>query len=233
MAAPPTIMPTNDRISALQEGTLYRLITWLSPAFPVGAFSFSHGLEIAVEDGAIRDRASLQDWICAVVALGSGRIDADFLRDTYRAAMADDFGARIANQRGVAFRTTAEMAVESTGTGAAVLDTCRAAWPDPFLYRWFGALNGCSVCYAAAVGAATARAGVSLEWALTGYLQAMSSNLVSAGLRLGIPHRLMPREPIRPIVAGQNRVLNRHRASILLRLFEALLDGCRGTCCGP
>jgi urease accessory protein len=154
---------------------------------PVGAFSFSHGLEAAVEDGAVRDRASLQDWICTVVASGSGRIDADILRDAYHAAMADDFGALVfANQRGVAFRTTAEMAVETTGRGAAFLDTCRAAWPDRFLDRWIGALNGWSVCYAAAVGAATARAGVPLEWALTGYLQAMASNLVSAGLRLGI-----------------------------------------------
>jgi len=53
----------------------------------VGAFSFSHSLEAAVEDGAVRDRASLQDWICTVVASGSGRIDADILRDAYRAAI--------------------------------------------------------------------------------------------------------------------------------------------------
>jgi urease accessory protein len=166
---------------------LYRTLAWLSPGFPVGAFSFSHGLEAAAESGAVRDRASLQDWIRAVVASGSGRIDADILRDAYRAAMAKDIEALVfVNRRGVAFRTTAEMAVETTAQGATFLDTCRAAWPDPFLDRWFGALNGCSVCYAAAVGAATARAGVPLEWALTGYLQAMSSNLVSAGLRLGI-----------------------------------------------
>jgi urease accessory protein len=166
---------------------LYRLITWLSPGFPVGAFAFSHGLEAAAEGGAVRNRASLQDWIRAVVASGSGRIDADILRDGYRAALAGDIVALvIANQRGIAFRTTAEMSVETTAQGAAFLDTCRAAWPEPFLDRWFGALNGCSVCYAAAVGAATARAGVPLDWALTGYLQAMLSNLVSAGLRLGI-----------------------------------------------
>ena len=187
MPAPPTIVPTNDRISALQESGLYRLITWLSPAFPVGAFSFSHGLEAAVDDDAVHDRASLQDRICAVVASGSGRIDADILRDAYRATMADHIEALVfANQRGVAFRTTAEMAVETAAQGAAFLDTCRAAWPAPFFDRWAKALDGGSVCYAAAVGAAMARARVPLEWALTGYLQAMSSNLVSAGLRLGI-----------------------------------------------
>jgi urease accessory protein len=100
---------------------------------PVGAFSFSHSLEAAVEDGAVRDRASLQDWICTVVASGSGRIDADILRDAYHAAMADDFGALVfANQRGVAFRTTAEMAVETTGrsTGARCATPLRSALPQ-------------------------------------------------------------------------------------------------------
>jgi|SRR5271166_6498047 len=194
MPAPPTIMPTNDRISpspAPRErdfGTgLYRMLVWLSPGFPVGAFSFSHGLEATVESGAVRDRASLQHWVHSVMASGSGRIDADILRDAYRATMANDIEALVfANQRGVAFRTTAEMAVETAAQGAAFLNTCRAAWPAPFFDRWAKALDGGSVCYAAAVGAAMARAGVPLEWALTGYLQAMSSNLVSAGLRLGI-----------------------------------------------
>jgi urease accessory protein len=78
------------------------------------------------------------------------------------------------------------MAIETTAQGAAFLDTCRAAWPEPFLDRWAKALDGASVCYAAALGAAIARAGLPLEWALTGYLQTMASHLVSTGLRLGI-----------------------------------------------
>src|SRR6266851_9728059 len=58
---------------------LYRLLAWLSPGFPTGAFSFSHGLEAAAESGVARDRASLQEWIVEVIALGSGRVDADIL----------------------------------------------------------------------------------------------------------------------------------------------------------
>jgi len=163
---------------------LYRLLAWLSPAFPVGAFSFSHGLEAAAEAGAVHNRASLQDWIAAIVAKGAGRIDADILREAYRAARAGDAGAlRSANQRGVAFRGTAETRLETTAQGKAFLDTCVAAWPDRFLSGF--ADDAAAVCYPAAIGAAMARAGVSLEWALTGYLQAMAANLVSAGLRLG------------------------------------------------
>jgi urease accessory protein len=166
---------------------LYRLLVWLSPGFPVGAFSFSHGLEATAESGAVHDRASLQDWIGTVVTSGSGRIDADILRGAHHAATADDIEAlTLANSRGLAFRPTLEMAIETTAQGAAFLNTCRAAWPDPFLDRWAATLNGSAVCHAAAVGGATARAGILLECALTGYLQAMAANLVSAGLRLGM-----------------------------------------------
>jgi urease accessory protein len=169
------------------ERRIYRLLTWFTPAFPVGAFSFSHALEAAVESGAADRRGALENWIAAVVIHGSGRIDADILRDAYRAAVAGDLPALAqTNRRGLAFRATSEMALETAVQGTAFLDTCRAAWPDPFLDRWASALVDSPVCYAAAVGAATARAGIPVEWALTAYLQAMTANLVSAGLRLGI-----------------------------------------------
>jgi urease accessory protein len=168
---------------------LYRLLAWLSPGFPIGAFSFSHGLEAAATTGGIHDRASLQHWIGAVVASGSGRIDADILRDAYRAAATEDIEALfVANRRGLAFRATAETALETAVQGEAFLRTCHAAWPDVLLNRWAASVSGGSqaVCYPAAVGATTARAGIPLESALTGYLQAMAANLVSVGLRLGI-----------------------------------------------
>jgi urease accessory protein len=195
MPAPLIIMSMNDPESpspAMRERgfcpSLYRLLAWLSPGFPTGAFSFSHGLEAEVESGAVRDRASLQDWIRAVLTAGSGRIDADILRDAHRAAAEEDIEALLlANRRGIAFRATAEMALETTAQGGAFLATCRAAWPEPFLDRWAAMLDegGGAVCHAAGVGAATARAGIPLDLALTGYLQAVAANLVSAGLRLG------------------------------------------------
>jgi urease accessory protein len=196
MPAPLAIMSMNDPENlspAMRErgfcARLYRLLAWLSPGFPTGAFSFSHGLEAAVESGAVRDRVSLQDWIRAVLTAGSGRIDANILRDAHRAAAEEDIEALLlANRRGVAFRATAEMALETTALGGAFLATCRAAWSEPFLGRWAATLDkgDGAVCYAAAVGAATARADIPLDLALTGYLQAMAANLVSAGLRLGL-----------------------------------------------
>jgi urease accessory protein len=179
-----TSMRTIDPEEAIWPA-LYRMLAWLSPGFPIGSFSFSHSLEAAAESGTVRDRNTLQDWIGAILTWGSGRIDADILCAAYRAAAADDIVALVdANCRGTAFRATSETRIETTAQGEAFLATCRAAWVDPFLDRWAACVE--AVCYPAAVGAAMTRAGIPLDWALVGYLQAMAANLVSAGLRLGI-----------------------------------------------
>jgi urease accessory protein len=181
MPMPPTATTTAEpRIGP----ALYRLLAWLSPGFPTGGFSYSHGLEAAVEGGAVRDRDGLAAWVAAVVAHGGGRIDGDVLCNAYRAASAGDLEAlALANHRGAAFRATAELSAESTEQGEAFLVACRAAWPDAFFERWAG---DDGVCHAAAFGAAAARTGIALEDALLGYLEAFAANLVSAGLRLGL-----------------------------------------------
>src|SRR5947209_11754177 len=127
----------NMSAEARERGALYRLLAWLSPSFPTGAFSYSHGLEAAAAGGAIHDRTSLQGWVAAIVVQGSGRMDADVLCEAYRAALAgDDAAFDAANRRGVAYRATAELALESSQQGQAFLATCLAAWPDPFLQAW-------------------------------------------------------------------------------------------------
>src|SRR5207245_2915480 len=85
-------------------------------------FSYSHGLETAVADGVVHDRASLEAWVSAIIAHGSGRLDADILRDAYRAAERRDQAAlAAAHRRGVAYRATAELALEAAQQGAAGL----------------------------------------------------------------------------------------------------------------
>jgi len=220
MPGPPCTAMTRKAEAATEprgRPGLYRLLAWLSPGFPIGAFSYSHGLEAAVADSAVHDRMSLAGWIAAMVAQGGGRIDADVLCAAYRAAQDGDVTALdAANRRGIAFRATAELALEAAQPGAAFLATCRAAWPDAFLEAWAaphpdplpasgerenmgmasprvpsprlrgeGQGEG-GVCHAAVFGAAAARAGIALDDALIGYLQAFAANLVSAGLRLGI-----------------------------------------------
>jgi urease accessory protein len=184
-----TMPGMNTEIKSLGTAALYRIFAWLSPSFPIGAFSYSHGLEAAVQSGGVRDRDTLQGWVGAVLACGAGRMDADTFRDAHRAASAQNLEAlTAANRRGLAFRATSEMALETTAQGEAFLAACCGAWPEPFLDGWAQLLRQDNevACLAAAVGAAAARAGASLEIALTGYLYAMGANLVSAGLRLGI-----------------------------------------------
>jgi urease accessory protein len=174
-----------------EAAALYRLLAWASPAFPTGAFSYSHGLEMVAADGIVHDRASLESWIAATVSHGGGRIDADILRDSWRAAtMGDDAAAAEANRRGVAYRATAELALESGQQGAAFLTAYHAAWrvddteeSSPLIG---GRGQGEGHCHAAVFGAATARAKIPLSDALTAYLQTFAANLMSAGLRLGI-----------------------------------------------
>ena len=85
--------------SGMQENeaaALYRLMTWLSPSFPVGAFSYSSGIEWAVEAGDIVDAASLRDWLASMLADGPGFCDGMFLAHAHRAASSGDDGGACA-----------------------------------------------------------------------------------------------------------------------------------------
>src|SRR3974390_2945999 len=82
-----------SRMQAGEAAALYRLMTWLSPSFPVGAFSYSSGIEWAVEAGDITDAASLRDWLAAMLTDGSGYCDAVFLVQAHRAVAADRYPA--------------------------------------------------------------------------------------------------------------------------------------------
>lgn len=68
----------NDATSTLTARALLKLQSWLSPAFPNGAYSYSHGLEWAIEAGYINSRRSLVDWLDADLRYGTGRNEAIF-----------------------------------------------------------------------------------------------------------------------------------------------------------
>lgn len=171
-------------ITAMTDASLYRLMTWLSPTYPLGAFSYSHGLEQAVEAGLVRDRANLVDWVATVIAAGAGCSDGALIVAAWRAASTDDHDALddIA-VLAAAWRGTAEMALESRAQGAAFLATTRIAWPhhqlDALALRHRG-----EVALPVAVGVAAAAHAVPLASVTTAYLLAFAGNLVSAGVRL-------------------------------------------------
>src|SRR5215468_5946666 len=113
---------------------LIRLQSWLSPAFPTGAYSYSHGVEWAVEAGHIKDRKSLVDWLEADLCFGSGRTEAIFFHQAWKYVMKDDRAGlfEIAELAAV-FRGTSEFALEASQQGTACLNTLRQVWPDRLL----------------------------------------------------------------------------------------------------
>jgi len=175
---PATIMAT--------DAALYRLMTWLSPAFPVGGYTYSHGLETAVDEGLIASASDLETWIEGVLAIGGMGTDAVLLRLTWEAATQDDDAAFVrAAELADTLRATSELALESAAQGQAFLDTVRATSPSPTLDHWAEALADVdrSPAYAVAVGIAAAVAAVPLRDTLTACLHAGVANLVSAGVR--------------------------------------------------
>jgi len=162
---------------------LYRLLAWLSPSYPIGAFSYSHGIEMAVEESFVRDRTSLIAWIASVLRDGTGRVDSALFAAAWRAAEAENWPAfdDIA-ERATAWRGTSEMALEQRQQGGSFLSITRLAWPAPALDDAHDRLAG-EIALPVAVALAAAAHGVPLEAALIGYLHAFTANLISAALR--------------------------------------------------
>lgn len=162
---------------------LYRLLAWLSPAYPVGAFSYSHGVETAVEEGFIKDRATLVAWLETVLTAGTGCVDGALFAAAWRAAAARDWAAFDAiAERAAAWRGTSEMALESRQQGGSFLSITRTAWTHPELDATHQRLSG-EIALPVAVALASAVHGIALEPALGGYLHAFTANLISAAVR--------------------------------------------------
>ena len=160
---------------------LWRLMLWCSPAFPVGSFSHSHGLEWSIGAGDVSDAASLSLWVDDLLGHGAGWTDSVFLAHAHRAASGADAATLAAlAARASAFSPSHERQVEQLAQGAAFARALAAAWPglaatlpDPE-----------RLPYAVAVGAACGAAGIPLRAALTGHLQAFAGMIVSAAVRL-------------------------------------------------
>lgn len=145
------------------------LAAWFSPGYPVGAYSYSHGLEWAVEAGAVRDGATLRAWIEDLLRQGAGRSDAILLA---RAMEAED-PAEIA-ALAEALAPSAERHLETMAQGAAFARTTSAAWGIALP----------AMAYPVAVGQAARRLGLPAPATVTLYVQAFAANIVSAGVRL-------------------------------------------------
>lgn len=151
----------------------YRLMTWLSPSYPVGAFSYSHGVEYAVEAGLVTNRATLSGWIEDCLRHGSGRSDAILAAHAWRAEDAEA-RAELA-ELAIALQPTKERLLESEAQGAAFQLVTAAVW---------GKAAADPIPYPIAVGVAAKAHEIPIDEMLLAYLWAFAANLISAGVRL-------------------------------------------------
>src|SRR5579859_6637233 len=165
------ITMTEARANAAVTPGLLRLFAWLSPAFPIGAYAYSHGLEQAVEDGDIADGDTLRDWLTDVLCHGSGHNDAILLRHAHRA------GADVTalNDLAVALAPSRERRMETLDQGTAFV-AAAAPWQTPPLPD--------RVANPIAVGAIAGHHGIDEDTTTAAYLQAFMANLISAAVRL-------------------------------------------------
>lgn len=153
------------------EDDLLILAQWLSPAYPLGAFAWSQGLEMAIADGHVTDAATLRDWITDTLEHGAGRSDAILIRLGH-AVDATDLADL--NDTALAFAPSEERRAEITRQGAAFCKTTAAT----------SKIELPELVLPVALGRAARLARVNIDLTAALYLQSQVSNLVSAAQRL-------------------------------------------------
>jgi urease accessory protein len=215
-----------------EAAALYRLMTWLSPAFPVGAFSYSSGIEWAVEAGDINDAASLRGWLAAMLADGPGFCDGVFLARTHRAASTHDDAGLLQEiaELAAAFVPSRERQLETTSQGRAFIDIARSAWNCDGLDAMIAGCGG-AIVYPVAVGIVSAAHDIPLAPTMHAFFHALTSNWISAGARL-VPlgqtdsqRVLASLEPV--VVATTKRALEATIDDLGSATFRADLAGMR------
>ncbi len=163
----------------LDTQALLRLVTWMSPAFPVGAFSYSSGLEQAVHDRLATDAVELRSWLETVLCHGSGWNDALLFAESYR-AVNDSVRLAAVADLAEALAGSRERHTETMLQGQAFLAAAQS-WPHPVLD-----VLPETVAYPVAVGAVAGAHETGLEPALAAFLNAAVSNAVSVAIRCGV-----------------------------------------------
>ena len=160
-----------------ETAALQRLLTWLSPAFPVGAFAWSQGLETAITDGRVKSGPDLKDWLAGALAHGALKTDAIIAAHAHRAEGDADQLQELSDLV-LALTPSSERQMETTLTGDAFAIAARA-WPSDVYTRL---PHPCP--YPVAVGAIAGAHGIWLDDTLIGYLTASVHSQVSVAVRL-------------------------------------------------
>ena len=167
---------------------LARLLQLASPALPVGAYTYSQGLEWAVESGVIRDEASAGRWIADLMVHGIGRYEAPLvaaLMAAWQAGEGDGTHGEIArlNADFLASRETAELRAETAQMGFSLNRLVRDL-RDPALDSMAAVLADLGeIAFPTPWAGLAAAWGIDREAAVTAYLWSWAENQVMAALK--------------------------------------------------
>ena len=162
------------------SAALYKLQSWLSPSYPVGAYAFSHGLENAVDTSLVTTAGEVTDWVGSTMSAGNGFADLVFLAAAWDAAASEEDLFPIV-ELAYAFQMTSELRTESTAQGTAFLRATNEAWPCAALTKL---PTDIPIAYPVAVGVTAAGHGIDRALTMRAYGHAFVANLVSAAIRL-------------------------------------------------
>ncbi|MET0748592.1 MAG: urease accessory UreF family protein [Rhizobium sp.] len=157
---------------------LLRLMAWLSPAFPIGSFAYSSGLERAAHDGLVINAATLGNWLSSIITHGAVWNDVVLMAEAHR-SFGDATRSAECAALAEALAGSRERHQETMLLGDAFLSAA-AAWPQS------AAATPRNAAYPVAVGAVAAAHGVACESAIAAYLHAVLSQGVSAAIRLSV-----------------------------------------------
>lgn len=156
-------------MSTNNSQNLLRLMTWLSPVFPTGGFSYSHGLEAAIDEGLVASREELLNWLKALVENGSAWNDCVLLVASFESS-------EEATELGLAMAGSKERFLETTAQGAAFVKAS---------FEWLGEIALPDNCpLPVAIGTVAGAYDIDKEQAVTAYLHAFTSNQIQCALRL-------------------------------------------------
>ncbi|MBL8385069.1 MAG: urease accessory protein UreF [Burkholderiales bacterium] len=170
---------------AVAATTLLRLLHLASPSLPVGAYSYSQGLEAAIDAGLVADEPGALAWIRTVLAHAQARLEAPLFCRLHRAWAAGD-AAAAAHWAAwfVASRDTAELRAETLQMGYSLARLLAALFPDHPRRAWLPADAGAAALpYPAALAAACTMLELPLVPSLQAGLFAWAENQVLAAIK--------------------------------------------------
>lgn len=161
----------------MSQTALLRLMTLMSPSFPVGGFSYSHGLEQAGADGLVTDFVTLQSWLVSLIERGTIWNDAVLFAESFRRGSAElvdliELGEALAGSK--------ERFLESQAQGAAFVLAAKAGgytMPEHLPAK---------ALYAIAAGSLAAAQGIAMVDGLAAFIHAFASNQVQVAIRLSL-----------------------------------------------